>query len=195
MIQKNNIEPKWFYIIFISNLSPCPAPFARLSAMVQFQTADERMGWLDCVGTPLVGLVWSVSDIGLTRLWFADKPPPVNHDHDVLVKDIRSQLTAYLGGTLKIFDIPLAPLGTPFQRRSWEALQKIGYGQTISYADQAKIINHPSATRAVANANGANPIPIIIPCHRVIASDRGLGGYGPGVDKKRWLLMHERKYA
>ena len=153
------------------------------------------MGWLECASIPLAGLAWSVSVAGITRLWFTDQAPPVIHTDDSLIKHIQDQLTAYLGGHLKVFDVPLAPSGTPFQCRSWEALKKIDYGQTRSYAEQAKMIDQPTATRAVANANGANPIPIIIPCHRVIASGGSLGGYGPGVDKKRWLLMHERKYA
>ncbi len=102
-----------------------------------------------------------------------------------------AQLRAYFNHELRQFDLPLAPEGTPFQMEVWAALQTIPYGQTISYAALAKKIGRPSATRAVGAANGRNPLPIVIPCHRVIGSDGRLTGYGGGIHLKEALLTHE----
>lgn len=104
---------------------------------------------------------------------------------------VRSQLDAYFSGTLRRFDIPLAPRGTEFQLAVWEALTHIPYGETITYSDLAIRIGNPAAVRAVGAANGANPIPIVVPCHRVIGADGSLTGFGGGLDTKRWLLRHE----
>ena len=89
------------------------------------------------------------------------------------------------------FDLPLALAGTPFQRRVWQELCNIPYGCAISYAELARRIGKPGASRAVGSANGRNPVSLIVPCHRVIGADGGLGGYGGGLDRKRWLLEHE----
>ncbi|NBR92448.1 MAG: methylated-DNA--[protein]-cysteine S-methyltransferase [Actinobacteria bacterium] len=83
--------------------------------------------------------------------------------------------------------------GTPFQQRAWAAMRKIRHGRTISYAQQAAAMRAPRAARAVGSANGANPVPIIVPCHRVVASNGGLGGYSLGLAMKRWLLEHEAR--
>ncbi len=106
-----------------------------------------------------------------------------------------SQLKKYVEGRLKDFDCSLDLGGTPFQRKVWAALMKIPYGETRSYLDIAKAIGHPKAFRAVGNANGTNPVPIIVPCHRVIESDGGLGGYGQGIDVKKKLLDFEKAHA
>jgi len=98
------------------------------------------------------------------------------------------QLASYFAGDAAGFDLPLAPRGTAFQQQVWAALQTIPHGETRSYASIAKQIGNPSAIRAVGAANGANPIAIIIPCHRVIASDGTLHGYAGGLDRKRFLL-------
>jgi methylated-DNA-[protein]-cysteine S-methyltransferase len=105
-----------------------------------------------------------------------------------------SQLKKYLKGELKRFRCPLDLEGTPFQKRVWSALMKIPYGQTRSYKDVAKAIGHPKAFRAVGNANGSNPIPLIVPCHRVIESNGGLGGYGQGLELKKRLLAFEKAH-
>ena len=101
------------------------------------------------------------------------------------------QLKKYLKGKLKRFDCPLEFRGTPFEKKVWSALSKIPYGQTRSYKDIAEAIGHPKAFRAVGNANGNNFIPLIIPCHRVIESNGGLGGFGHGIKAKRRLLSLE----
>ena len=99
------------------------------------------------------------------------------------------QLKAYFKGDRQNFDLPIdASLGTHFQQRVWQALQDIGYGETISYATLAQNVDNPKGFRAVANANSKNPFSIIVPCHRVIASDGKLGGYTGGLDKKEYLL-------
>ena len=90
-----------------------------------------------------------------------------------------------------MFDLPLAPVGTPFQQRVWTALLNIPHGVTISYGELATRLGDPKASRAVGLANGRNPISIIIPCHRVIGANGNLTGYGGGLDRKEWLLRHE----
>jgi methylated-DNA-[protein]-cysteine S-methyltransferase len=106
-----------------------------------------------------------------------------------------SQLKKYVGGGLKRFDCRLDLQGTPFQRKVWKALLKIPYGRTRSYQDIARAIGHPKAFRAVGNANGSNPVSIIAPCHRVIESNGGLGGYGHGLKFKKRLLAFEKANA
>jgi methylated-DNA-[protein]-cysteine S-methyltransferase len=102
-------------------------------------------------------------------------------------------LRAYLGGDLAALDaIPVDTGGTAFQQQVWRALRRVPAGATCSYADLAARIGRPTAVRAVGRANGANPVPIIVPCHRVIGSDGSLIGYGGGLERKRWLLAHER---
>ena len=104
------------------------------------------------------------------------------------------QLDDYFKGRRTQFDLPLAPDGTEFQQQVWQALLSIPYGQTMSYGELAKIIHRPKASRAVGAANGANPIPIIIPCHRVIGASGSLTGFGGGLPTKKWLLAHEQSH-
>ena len=104
---------------------------------------------------------------------------------------VRQQLDAYFAGTLTRFDLPLALNGTPFQNRAWAALAAIPFGETRCYSEMAAQIGHPDASRAVGAANGNNPLPIILPCHRVIGKSGALTGFGGGLDVKRFLLCHE----
>ncbi len=101
------------------------------------------------------------------------------------------QLTEYFEGTRREFDLPLRLQGTAFQQRVWRELTEIPYGQTWSYGQLAHRIDKPRASRAVGLANGRNPISILVPCHRVIGADGSLTGYGGGIERKRWLLVHE----
>lgn len=125
---------------------------------------------------------------------------PVNHVADRSkytsskknFKPLIEQLDAYFAAELKEFDLPLKPKGTEFEHTVWAALQEIPYAETVSYGDIAKRIDHPTASRAVGAANGKNPIPIIIPCHRVIGSNGKLTGFSGGLENKRWLIAHER---
>ncbi|MBF0350734.1 MAG: methylated-DNA--[protein]-cysteine S-methyltransferase [SAR324 cluster bacterium] len=103
------------------------------------------------------------------------------------------QLGEYFQGNRKIFDLPLLLDGTPFQKKAWEVLQTIPFGKTISYEEQAVQMGLKSWARAAGQANGMNPVAIIVPCHRVIGKDGSLTGYSSGVDKKKWLLDFESK--
>ncbi len=113
--------------------------------------------------------------------------------NDAALNEPRTQLQAYFAGELRDFELPLAAKGTPFQQRVWRALCAIPYGATISYGELARRIGQPTASRAVGLANGRNPIAIVVPCHRVIGANGSLTGYGGGLERKRWLLAHERK--
>ena len=109
--------------------------------------------------------------------------------------DVFKQLNAYFAGELTRFDLPLLFDGTEFQNRVWKALCDIPYGATSSYGALASRIGKPTASRAVGGANGANPLPIVVPCHRVIGADKSLTGFGGGVDVKKFLLDHEHRIA
>ena len=110
---------------------------------------------------------------------------------DARTRALGQQIDAYFRGELKDFDVPLDLVGTPFQRRVWQALLAIPYGRTWSYGQQAVHIGQPTATRAVAAANGQNKVSIVVPCHRVVGSDGTLTGYGGGLPRKQWLLALE----
>jgi methylated-DNA-[protein]-cysteine S-methyltransferase len=114
---------------------------------------------------------------------------------DGALADARKQLTEYFNGERSDFDFPLAPEGTSFQRKVWNALCDIPYGETISYGELARRIGQPTAARAVGLANGSNPLPIVVPCHRVIGADGSLTGFGGGIERKRWLLAHEKRHS
>ena len=107
------------------------------------------------------------------------------------LRPLAEQLAAYLEGDLQRFCVDVDLRGTPFQVAVWQALQQIGYGEVRSYADIARAIGRPAAVRPVGAANGANPVPIIVPCHRVIGSNGTLTGYGGGMELKTWLLQRE----
>jgi len=108
-----------------------------------------------------------------------------------LLAAVRRQLTEYFEGTRTTFDLPLDGTGSTFERRVWDLLRTIPYGATTSYGALARRLGDPRATRAVGAANGKNPIPIIVPCHRVLGARGELTGFGGGLDRKRWLLEHE----
>ena len=110
---------------------------------------------------------------------------------DSAFDDVATQLREYFAGTRRDFDLPLAPAGTPFQQSVWNELRRIPYGRTKSYLDVANAIGKPAAVRAVGAANGANPLPIVVPCHRVIGANGSLTGFGGGIDVKRRLLALE----
>lgn len=121
---------------------------------------------------------------------YAYTPAPTGNDK--ILDETRRQLDKYFAGKLRAFDLPLAPQGTEFQKRVWNALLTIPYGATRTYGQQAAAIGQPNASRAVGLANGRNPISIIVPCHRVIGSNGGLTGYGGGMERKKYLLDLEQ---
>ena len=102
--------------------------------------------------------------------------------------EVRTQLGEYFAGERRSFDLPLEPAGSPFQLQVWRALREIGYGETLSYGELARRIGRPNAPRAVGAANGANPLSVVIPCHRLVGADGTLTGYGGGIERKRRLL-------
>jgi len=143
------------------------------------------------ITTPLGQMIATADEQAITLLDFGNTSVQ-NSDHPLLLR-LEKELHEYFAGRLKTFTLPLSPHGTPFQKQVWKTLLAIPYGETISYAQEAEQFGNPKATRAVANANGKNPISILIPCHRVIGSDGGLGGYSGGLWRKEFLLELEKK--
>ncbi len=143
---------------------------------------------------PLFPLRIVAGQRGIEQLLIGDADPDcARDDSQHVVREATSQLAAYFRGELRDFDLPLDPKGTAFHHRVWAALRRIPYGEVRSYSDLARELG--SVARAVGQANGANPIAIILPCHRVIAQDGSLGGYSGGLDRKRYLLDMERAYT
>ncbi|MDR0233041.1 MAG: methylated-DNA--[protein]-cysteine S-methyltransferase [Dysgonamonadaceae bacterium] len=128
----------------------------------------------------------------ITKLILCETPDIIKIPENPVLRQCCLELDEYFAGKREKFDIKTSFTGTPFQNRVWQELEKIPYGKTISYADLAKAVENPKACRAVGSANGKNPIAIIIPCHRVIASDGGMGGYAYGLDVKKQLLGLEK---
>jgi len=141
--------------------------------------------------SPVGPLTLQADDHGLCRLDYGQRCSQQNPEHPVLQSAAR-QLKAYFAGLLTRFDLPLAPVGTPFQEQVWNQLLEIPWGQTRSYGEIAAALGKPGASRAVGLANNRNPLSIIIPCHRVIGSNGELTGYGGGLEKKIQLLQLER---
>jgi methylated-DNA-[protein]-cysteine S-methyltransferase len=159
------------------------------------------------VDTPIGPLTLTASDAGLHTVRFqrdrepspSEPSPPApasatGSGHPVLA-EAAAQLSEYFAGRRREFDLPLAPAGTPFQLAAWRALLEIPYATTVSYGEQARRLGGTAKTRAVGAANGRNPIPVIIPCHRVVGADGTLVGFGGGLETKAWLLDHERAVA
>jgi len=146
------------------------------------------------LATPIGDLRLVASPNGLRRI---DLPPAgepestwVEESTPILAEVVR-QLTEYFAGDRRTFDLPLEPEGTDFQLSVWKVLRAIPFGQTISYGEQARRLGDANKARAVGSANGRNPLPIVVPCHRVVGADGSLTGFSGGVDAKRWLLEHE----
>lgn len=169
-----NVEIIYFYVEHIAT------PFGEMIAVADSQKRLRALDWTDCEMRMhrLLRLHYAQSDVRLIT--------------GTIPKDIKLQLNAYWQGELgAIGDIPVKTGGTPFQQEVWSALRSIPAGKTTSYKIQAAEIGRPSAIRAVALANGSNPIGIVIPCHRIIGSDGSLTGYAGGLKRKYWLLKHE----
>lgn len=150
--------------------------------------------------TELGQTILAANTQGLTGLWFTDQRHFAGiqedwlHEETELLSKAKQQLLSYFAGELQQFDLPLAPQGTIFQARVWQALQNIEYGVTCSYGDIANQLNQPKAVRAVGAAIGKNPLSIIIPCHRVLGSQKQLTGYAGGLERKQWLLQLEQSH-
>ena len=155
------------------------------------------MYYFDGITTPVGRLHIVVSDDALLRIYFPQEKWTARYErapkHRLILK-VKKQLAEYFSGERRIFDIPLSVQGTDFQKKAWTTLRKVSYGTTITYADEAKRAGSASAVRAIGSANGKNPIPIIIPCHRVVPKQGGLGGYSGGAQRKKLLLKLEQHY-
>ncbi|MEO5511197.1 MAG: methylated-DNA--[protein]-cysteine S-methyltransferase [Longimicrobiales bacterium] len=169
---------------------------ARPIARIRFATLDTPIGEMLAVASDdaLHLLEFTDTDrtqVQLTRLArrLGTTPSPGSN---AAIEQTDAELRAYYAGDLRDFKVALAPAGTPFQQAVWKMLTGIAYGTTRSYGEQARHIGQPTATRAVASANGDNPIAVIIPCHRVIGANGKLTGYGGGLWRKQYLLDHER---
>lgn len=175
-------------------------PATRTTTTRRSAPAADRAGHRLVVDSPVGRLTLLGEDGAVTHLFLpntgmadlGDSAGPV----PAALRTAEIQLDEYFCGDRTEFDLPLRfPGGTEFQRRVWETLADIPYGETWSYAELAATVGKPSASRAVGQANGANPLPIFYPCHRVVASGGGLGGYGGGLDVKRRLLALEQRGA
>jgi methylated-DNA-[protein]-cysteine S-methyltransferase len=152
--------------------------------------------WLVLQAGRLLGLHFA--DLGATETLrsFEQRYPDVSIEHVAPPRAIGQALAAYFKGRVDALDdIAIAPIGTPFQIKVWRRLRRVPAGTTVSYGELARLVGHPRATRAVGSANARNPIAQIVPCHRVIASDGSLGGYGAGLPLKRFLLDHEQRHT
>ena len=177
-------------------------PPGRLSRLDEPMRDTITIAWID---TPLGRLIAGATPEAICLLEFPDRRMidtqlatvrqryglPLVPGESELLEHLRTQLAEYFAGTRRVFDLPLDYAGTPFQREVWDALLRIPYGETRGYAELAAAIGRPGAARAVGHANGQNRIAIVIPCHRVIAADGGLGGYGGGLWRKLRLLEAE----
>jgi methylated-DNA-[protein]-cysteine S-methyltransferase len=152
---------------------------------------------LRTMASPVGPLLLAASDTALVAIEFRENRHPVRRGADwregdnAVLRQAECELQEYFAGTRRVFDLPLVPRGTAFQRQVWNALAHIPYGRTWSYRDLAHHLGKPAATRAVGAANGRNPLPIVLPCHRVIGADGSLTGFGGGLETKAFLLRLE----
>lgn len=156
-------------------------------------TTKTALTWT-VVDSPVGELLLCGDGEALTGVYFSpfERPDGEPDDHDPVLADTRQQLKEYFAGEREEFDLPMAPSGTGFQLRVWAALREIPYATTTSYGEIARRLELGArGARAVGLANGSNPIPIIVPCHRVVGADGSLTGYGGGLDRKRTLLAIE----
>jgi methylated-DNA-[protein]-cysteine S-methyltransferase len=168
--------------------------------MMNTTTINDRL-FVTTIDSPVHELRLVASERGLRAvLWQNHEPERVPLDHDALrtehseILDVAvTQLDEYFAGTRTEFDVPLDPLGSPFQRDVWAVLRTIPYGETITYGQQAARLGDPNKARAVGAANGRNPLSIVVPCHRVIGATGKLTGFAGGLDTKAWLLAHEQR--
>lgn len=170
-------------------------------AVLQFGSVETPFGAMRiaCDETSLVALALPGEDEEqfVRGLRGTVRVAPAERQANVVAR-VASELEAYFAGELRSFSTPLAPRGSPFQRRVWAAVCDVPYGETRSYGAVAAGIGRPSAARAVGHANGANPLPVVVPCHRLVGHDGGLVRYGRhdgGLEMKRWLIEHEHRHA
>ena len=168
------------------------------AASMDADPPDVGMMYYDYFDSPIGRLMLAMDGQGLRHIDFerGKYPTEIGPDWERgrgALHEVRSQLTAYFSGRLTTFDLPLAPNGTEFQQQVWLELLRIPYGATTSYGEIARRLGDPTASRAVGAANGRNPLPIVVPCHRVVGADGSLTGFGGGLPVKRFLLDLEQK--
>ncbi len=151
--------------------------------------------FLKTISTPIGLLVLESTGSALCAIRFSDKEEGNSTNPPEILQKAGQQLKEYFDGARQHFSLELSPKGTGFQKQVWEQVEKVPFGATSSYLDIALTLGGETFTRAVGAANGKNPIPIIIPCHRVIGSNGKLTGYAGGLERKKWLLLHEKKIA
>ena len=150
--------------------------------------------------SPIGELTLAASGGRLSGLLFEDNRHPADRtgwrrdDAEPALVEVRRQLLEYFAGSRRDFALPMQSKGTEFQQKVWSALLEIPFGETRSYGEQARLIGDFKAVRAVGLANGKNPIPVIVPCHRVIGADGSMTGFGGGIERKKWLLAHEARF-
>lgn len=152
-----------------------------------------RLSFLD-VPSPIGPLRLVASPNGLRQIEFSPlsaPDPEWTAESTPVLSEVARQLNEYFAGSRRSFDLPLEPSGTDFQQSVWKVLRGIPFGQTISYGEQARRLGDAKKARAVGSANGRNPLPIVVPCHRVIGTNGSLTGFAGGMDAKKWLLTHE----
>ena len=174
---------------------------ADLATLVGADSGPLRAAW---VYTPIGGMIAVCSDVALHMLEFplrarlALQLPRLGQrvalGRTVVTDQLQAELTAYFAGRLATFTTPLALQGTPFTQSVWAALRAVPFGTTQSYAALAKTVGRPAASRAVGRANGANPVAILVPCHRLVGAGGALTGYAGGLWRKEWLLAHEAQF-
>jgi methylated-DNA-[protein]-cysteine S-methyltransferase len=167
-------------------------------ADVSAQLSDTAIMRYTQIDSPVGPLLLVADDVGLRQILFVNgrhpaRPAPEWTPDARPLEETARQLRSYFAGEREQFDLPLAPEGTKFQQEVWHRLCEIPYGETVSYGELARRIGNPKASRAVGLANGSNPLPIVIPCHRVIGSNGKLTGYGGGLPIKEKLLALEKK--
>lgn len=169
------------------------SPIAKELWTARIETPLGRLfAWMD--EKALHALVFEDADaFQLQEAEFARKKYNIRLGYSALTQRLKEEVENYFAGKLQEYSIPLFLDATPFQQKVWSALQQIPYGGTASYKAVAWAIGNPLASRAVGTANGANKFLIIVPCHRVVAADGGLGGYSSGLERKKWLLRHEQQ--
>lgn len=148
--------------------------------------------FIDTMASPIGNIEINANDEGVTKIQFIKKNRKKTYKNAITDR-CKQQLKEYFNKQRKVFDFPLAAQGTDFQKATWASLLQIPYGKTASYRDIAMMINRPKTMRAVGAANGKNPIAIVVPCHRIIGSNGLLTGYAGGLERKAWLLEHEKQ--
>ena len=163
--------------------------------MAYYDTLDSPLGWLfiggSTRGLARIDFMASASDVASHLARLEVETGEIAERGIGGSAEVLRQLRGYFSGERLTFDLSLAPAGTEWQLRVWDALRTIPVGQTVTYGAIAAHVGRPTASRAVGAANGRNPIPVVVPCHRVIGSDRTLTGYAGGLHRKQWLLEHE----